>query len=793
MYYTGMKRTLLYVWLAMVSFLNATAREIAPTEALQNALMALENDAEAKEILQDGANLHLMYTQKSNDKTLFYVFETTEGGFLIASANDNANAVLGYTANGTFREALAIPSFKSWVGDCAKALTFVANQPEASFKEDYNRQGTFRSKARRANLPETISPLLGTIAWNQGAPYNRLCPLVQGTRCATGCVATAMAMVMKYWEWPIHGTGEMSYTSSTYNLELSADFSQSTYEWKSMLNRYDGEYTDEEAAAVAKLMSDVGISVRMNYGPSSGSNGQRIPLALANNFFYNKGVKYLERCYFDTEEWNSIIKGELSESRPVLMTGINYMDFVGHEFVLDGYNTNGLYHVNWGWGGTSNGYFDVNFMSPDYQGIGGSNGGYVAEQVILADLYPDRDGNSEYVINMFCSSGLAFDEKKGFTMDFQNNSLIPYEGELGIIAEKDGVIISKVMDSCSGNYAIPSMGLMSYYYKLEELGLTASQIGEGNKCYVYPAYKDANGNYVKLSAPIYKNDRMAITSKGGALAVDGPNDNIAKLSQVSLALDGLAFPGYPIYFNVKVKNEEGAGEFNNLIGVEITNTKGTVLGTGYDCKIIPGGSSTDFYIKVEPKALSAGSYRANIVYGFYNDYDKLSTKYTTFVVNPAPASARLAYSNAVFFGNRVEEGAPVDITMDVTNTGGYTEHEFAAYLFPNSGSGEVYSVGVLGPVSCRITANKKNQIKISGIMDLQPGSYFCQIRDNTIGEWVPNSSTSHAFTVSESETGVKNLEPGTWNLEHSVYDLSGRKIQNPSKGVYIINGKKVLK
>ena len=787
-----MKRSLIYV-LALVSFLSATAREISPIEALQNALMALENDAEAKEILQDGANLHLMYTQKSNDKTLFYVFETTEGGFLIASANDNANAVLGYTANGTFREALAIPSFKSWVGDCAKALTFVANQPEASFKEDYNRQGTFRSKARRANLPETISPLLGTIAWNQGAPYNRLCPLVQGTRCATGCVATAMAMVMKYWEWPIHGTGEMSYTSSTYNLELSADFSQSTYEWKSMLNRYDGQYTDEEAVAVAKLMSDVGISVRMNYGPSSGTSAQRVPLALAENFFYNKGLKYLERCYYDSEEWNNLIKGELAESRPVLMTGINYMEFVGHEFVLDGYNANGLYHVNWGWGSTSNGYFDVNFMSPDYQGIGGSNGGYVAGQAILKDLYPDKEGSSEYVINMFCSSGLAFDEKKGFTMDFQNNSLIPYEGEVGIIVEKDGVLISKVMDSCAGDYPIPSMGQMGFYYKLEELGLTASQIGEGNKCYVYPAYKDANGNYVKLSAPIYKNNRMAITGKGGALAVDGPNDNVAKLSQVSLALDGLAFPGYPIYFNVKVKNEEGAGEFNNLIGVEITNTKGTVLGTGYDCKIIPGGSSTDFYIKVEPKALSAGSYRANIVYGIYNDYDKLSTKYTTFVVNPAPASAKLAYSNAVFFGNRVEEGAPVDITMDVTNTGGYTEHEFAAYLFPNSGSGEVYSVGVLGPVSCRITANKKNQIKISGIMDLQPGSYFCQIHDNTIGAWVPNSSTSHSFTVTESETGVKNLEPGTWNLEHSVYDLSGQKIQNPSKGVYIINGKKVLK
>ena len=787
-----MKRTLLYVWLAMVSFLNATAREIAPTEALQNALMALEDDAEAKEILQNGADLHLMYTQKSGEKTLFYVFETTEGGFLVASANDNANAVLGYTGNGTFRDALSIPSFKSWVGDCTKALTFVANQPEASFKDDHNRQGSFRSKARRANLPEKISPLLETIAWNQGAPYNRLCPLVQGTRCATGCVATAMAMVMKYWEWPIHGTGEVSYTSSTYNLELSADFSQSTYEWKSMLNRYDGEYTDEEAAAVAKLMSDVGISVRMNYGPSSGSNGQWIPLALANNFFYNKGLKHLERCYYNTEEWNSIIKGELAESRPVIMTGINYMEFVGHEFVLDGYNANGLYHVNWGWGGTSNGYFDVNFMSPDYQGIGGSNGGYVAEQAILADLYPDREGNSEYTINISCRSGLAFDEKKGFTMHLQNIGMIDYEGEVGIIVEKDGVMISKVMDSCSGDHAIPSMGQMGYYYKLDELGLTASQIGEGNKCYVYPAYKDANGNYVKIPTPIYNSNRLSLTSKDGVITVGGSENNVAKLSQVSLALDGLAFPGYPIYFKVQVKNEEGAGEFNNLIGVEITNTKGTVLGTGYDCKIIPGGSSTDFYIKVEPKALSAGSYRANLIYGFYNDYDKLSTKYTTFVVNPAPASARLAYSNAVFFGNRVEEGAPVDITMDVTNTGGYTEHEFAAYLVPNSGSGEVYSVGVLGPVSCRLTANKKNQIKISGIMDLQPGSYFCQIRDNTIGTWVP-SGTRHSFTVTESVTGV-GCSYGVYESSgtYGSYDLSGRKVQNPSKGVYIINGKKVV-
>ena len=784
-----MKKTLLYVFVALVGILNVAAREIAPTEALMNALMALNDDAEASRILQNGENLHLMYTHKSNDQTLFYVFETSEGGFLIASANDNANAVLGYTGNGTFKEALAIPSFKAWMGDCTKALTFVANQPEKPYNEDY-RQEKFHSKATRANLPATVSPLLGNIAWNQGAPYNRQCPLAQGSRCATGCVATAVAMVMKYWEWPVHGTGEVSYTTRSYGIELSADFSQSTYEWKSMLNRYDGSYTDVEAAAVAKLMSDVGISVQMNYGPSSGASSAMVPYALANYFWYNKGVKFLQRCYYGSEEWNGIIKGELAEKRPILMTGINYTEYVGHEFVLDGYNAQGLYHVNWGWGGTSNGYFDVNFMSPEYQGIGGSTGGYVAEQTILADLYPDREGNTAFAVNMFSARGLTFNNKKEFHMTVQNCGQKPFDGETGIIVEKDGVVIAHVMDSFSEK-ELTFMDQTELFYKFDELGSSASQIGEGNKCYVYPAFKDANGNYVKLKAPVYEAESLAVSCKNGVLTVESPEAGVAKLSQESLALDGLAFPGYPLYFNVKVKNEEGAEEFNNLLGVEITNAKGTVFGTGFDCKIIPGGSTAEFYIKVETNNLTAGSYRANLIYGYYGSYDKLSTKHTTFVVNPAPVAAKLTYSNPTFFGTRVEEGAPVDITMDVTNAGGYTEHEFAAYLFPSIG-GEVYSVGVLGPVSCRLTANKKNQIKISGIMDLQPGGYFCLIRDNTAGAWVPNNNTRHVFTVSESTTGVNNIAKEK-NSKSPLYDLSGRQVQNPSKGIYIRNGKKVLK
>jgi len=786
----SMKKTLLYLLVALTGILSAAAREIAPTEALHNALVALNGDAEADRILNDGERLRLMYTQKSGDNTLFYVFETAKGGFLIASANDNANPVLGYTGNGTFQEALSIPSFKAWVTDCRNALTFVANQPESAFREDY-RRSMHRSHSARVNLPIIVSPLLGNIAWNQGAPYNNNCPLVMGSKCAAGCVATAMAMVMKYWQWPVHGTGEVSYVTSTYGIELNADFSQSTYEWTSMLNRYDGEYTEEQAAAVAKLLSDVGISVLMNYGPSSGAAAKRIPSALANNFFYNKGVKFLQRCYYSSEEWNDIIKGELAEKRPVLMTGTNYTELVGHEFVLDGYNTNGLYHVNWGWGGTSNGYFDVNFMSPDYQGIGGSNGGYVGDQTILVDLYPDKEGNSTYAYNLFAQRGLTFNSKKEFHLTLSNVGLEPFYGEAGIIVEKDGVIIASLMDSFSED-ALQSMDDIILYYGLNELGLTASQIGEGKECHVYPAYKDESGKYVKLTVPNYESDYLVITSKDGALSVSNPTTGAAKLTQVSLTVDDRAFSGYPIYFKAQVKNEEGAAEFNNLIGVELVNSKGVRVGYGVDCQIIPGGSTKDFLIRVDASTLAIGSYKAYLVYGHLNDYDRIGTKYTTVVVNQAPAAAKLTYSTPTFFGARVEEAAPVDITMDVTNTGGYTEHEFAAYFFPNT-SGDVNSVGVLGPVSCRITANKKNQIKISGIVDLQPGSYFCIVRDNTIGAWIPSNNVRHYFTVSESATGIKHISTEN-GMDASIYDLSGRKVNYQlSKGLYIRNGKKVIK
>ena len=415
-----MKKTLLCLLVALTGILSAAAREIAPSEALQNALMALDGDAEGSRLFQDADNLRLMYTQKSGDKTLFYVFETAEGGFLMAAANDNANAVLGYTGNGTFRDALAIPSFQEWVKDCTYALTFVANQPEAAFQEDY-RQGVFRSKATRKNLPSSVSPLLENIAWSQGAPYNNYCPLVEGSRSVAGCVATAMAMVMKYWQWPVHGTGQVSYVPRRYGYELSADFSQSTYDWNNMLDRYDGEYTDVQAAAVAKLMSDVGISVQMSYGPSSGSNAERVAIALTKYFYYNKGLKYLLRQFYSSEEWNDIIKGELAAKCPVLMAGTNYMEIVGHLFVLDGYNASGLYHVNWGWGGTSNGYFDVNYMSPTYQGIGGSNGGYVGDQTIITGVYPDKEGNTEYVYNLYVKNGLTFNGKNEIQMKLLRN------------------------------------------------------------------------------------------------------------------------------------------------------------------------------------------------------------------------------------------------------------------------------------------------------------------------------------------------------------------------------------
>ncbi len=353
----------------MTASTSAFAATISPDEALQRFF----DDQPAVSVADASANrLSLKYTIKAdNAQPAVYIFDRqADNGCIFLAANDNVAPLLGYTDSGSFDYDTAAPAL-------IYHLNRLANEIEAAPTGSITGRDTSNDFA-------AISPLCKT-TWNQSEPYYNMTPTIDSSQSATGCVATAMAQVMAYHKWPAKGNGSISYTDG-YNNTYSTDFSKSTYDWANMLDSYSGSYTTAQANAVAQLMKDCGYSVKMNYSPSeSGALGIYVACALVDYFDYAKDADAVYRIYYTLSEWEELIYNQFKAYGPVMLTGQN--SYGGHAFVADGYSANGLFHINWGWGGISNGYFLLSALNPSQQGIGGSLAGYSDDMTAIINVH----------------------------------------------------------------------------------------------------------------------------------------------------------------------------------------------------------------------------------------------------------------------------------------------------------------------------------------------------------------------------------------------------------------------
>lgn len=251
----------------------------------------------------------------------------------------------------------------------------------------------------------TVAPLLGSIQWNQMTPYNNMCPKYNDTdRSVTGCVATAMAQVMMYYQYPkTLQTDIPAYVTKKYGIAIGRINKGEIYDWDNMLPQYASyeplNYTDVQAAAVAKLLYHCGVACKMDYGPSSGANVT--PAILSTYFGYDFDLMQdLNRDVFTLAEWSQIMDKELSARRPILYSGQSSDG--GHEFVCDGTDGNGLYHINWGWGGYQDGYFDVTILNPNKGGAGSGSApdGYNQYCSMIVGIAPDNGKVDEPLVDV---------------------------------------------------------------------------------------------------------------------------------------------------------------------------------------------------------------------------------------------------------------------------------------------------------------------------------------------------------------------------------------------------------
>ncbi len=425
-----MKRLILLIIL-LSSSLSIFAKHVEEEYARKVGKAFFSKQANVQ--ISKNSSLELIYKENSLENmnpssqeiTYYYVFNIDSTGFVIVSGDDNVTPILGYSNEGVFNPSNIAQNTKKWLEEYKNQIRFVIeNKIEATNEIKSNWEKFQSDKLDNFIEKSFVQPLIQT-NWDQSPYYNELCP--NGT--VTGCVATAMAQIMKYWNFPATGSGFHSYNHQTYGT-ISANFGSTSYQWNSMPN-----IVNSSNNAVATLMYHCGVSVDMNYGPSSsgGSGAQtlNVAYALKNYFGYSNSTSGILRTNYTDLQWLTLLKNELDNSRPIQYAGQGSGG--GHSFVCDGYDNNDLFHFNWGWGGDSDGYFQINALNPGSLGSGGGSGGFNSSHKAIIGIEPPA-GSQTYnmALNNYLTPSnntIYFGQAFNISTNITNNGSNPFNGD----------------------------------------------------------------------------------------------------------------------------------------------------------------------------------------------------------------------------------------------------------------------------------------------------------------------------------------------------------------------------
>ena len=369
----------------------------------------------------------------SGEVSGLYVFNVDkDNGYVIVSNDDCAEPVLGYADKGSFDMQNIPENMRAWLQGYADEIAWA--------KSHHIKKGSTTAR-RTGGVKSVIAPLMET-QWNQTAPYNDQCP----SGCVTGCVATAMAQVMKYNHWPEGGilkeipAYSQGFNDKTVRQPLASNLLVVEFDWEKMQASYTGSEDDDEKAAVAQLMHYCGCSVRMDYGSSSSATTSKAADALKEYFNYDATTVSVNRSYYTYVNWIELLYHELEERRVVLYSGSSTGG--GHAFVVDGYQSEDYFHINWGWGGSSDGHFKLSALTPSNQGAGGSSStdGYNYLQGAIVGIQKNEGtgtvlklaGELNLTVNSVTlnPSTVAVGETTQVTFNVTNNGTTTYDGDL---------------------------------------------------------------------------------------------------------------------------------------------------------------------------------------------------------------------------------------------------------------------------------------------------------------------------------------------------------------------------
>lgn len=820
------------------------AKAIAEKQA---ALLGVTIDQKAMtKARKQGSKGEITLSQES-----YYVFPNANSkGFTIVSGDDRLPEIVGYSSQGSYDENNLPEGFVSFM-KAYQNLYNKVNLGDAEALKNLAEIKAWRNK-KNASAASTsaVAPLLGNIEWDQTSPYNNMCPRYDSVHvAATGCVATAMAQVMAYYKYPKQLKADIPGYVNRWNgipMEIpTITREEGVYDWDNMLPKYNKEAnaTQQQKDAVAKLMYHCGAAVQMNYGPESAASVSASKLA--KYFGYDADLMMdLSRSTFSLDKWMQIIDTELAAGRPVLYGG--QASDGGHQFICDGKDGEGLYHINWGWSGSQNGYFDLSLLNPEKGGTGSGNSteGYNRLCSMTIGIAPDngvvdaplatvpdiKAMNYGFLDTTTKDHRLNPDEAFDFWLDYGlgNQTYQAFGGYVALgILQKDGSYRIVSQKAHINVDPIPGEGMIS----VVDVNFRVTDAFEVGTVTLCPLYSKDGENWTLCDVPSsFPSVMLKITkTKMDVISpltaqVTGPEKletGAYGTFQVTLSnLSDLEYFGYiDVSFSDKAERENASLARELYVSVP---AHGSVTRT---FNLLPKQAG-DFYLWLDELS---GGYNRNLVDAQKFTVDKGYEPPIYLVETSTNAEPGLCETELAFYGGKQMRtprvnGEQAEFTYKIKNDGedasiliafayaGGGEETTPTFRIPNGaeqinlpGNGEVTTI------TRSVTPEEAGSNTICGYLlgvdenyqtvDL-PTHLAPYVMFTVEGKRVRMNPAMNLVYVSGSSSGISGIEmdaSGFWD----VYTLSGQKIKRVAagsdlqrlglpSGIYVVNHQKVL-
>ena len=583
---------LLSVWPAWAGPVDAGRAAEAARAFFKNDPNTARRTAAIHQVDLYGAPL----TKAGGAAPAFHIFTREGGGFVIIAGDDACKPILGYSFENDFGPAGQMPDgLKDWLSEFEAQVAQVRSEsarPEAV--EAARSQWMALEYATKAGNDYKAEVLHTTPAWNQGAPFNRLCPKDGGKDSWVGCVPLAMGMLMNFFGYPAQGKGTLPSYDYQYNgksFHVDGYALNYPYEWEKFRNvDFAKGYTDAQANAVATLLRDVGIAGKAWFmAEFTDCNFERIVPGVIDYFGFDPNVTHLRRWYFTDDEWMDLIKGDLQD-HPLIYAA--NQESGGHAFVVDGYDKKNNLHINWGWGPGYIGYYALSAFVP----AAGNN--YKYDHTTVLGLVPDKGQGGQPTEYLYIGSAKGSDGKmynglsasetpergKTFTMNvgwFFNGGLKEFNGKVCFaLTDKDGNILEKISgeQNIKGLQPRGGQGFFGISCKIDK-----SYPMEGDQ--VRLIFRSNNWPSGEWAVPLYRLDDGAVE----AIAVKA---DATRLDEVT---------------TLQYSKTDGVVSMKTMDRVD-WSLKGS-------SGVVAEGASQEFAIKISAAELTKGSYTLTLTRG----------------------------------------------------------------------------------------------------------------------------------------------------------------------------------